>query len=140
MRLATAEVKSLLVRGKRTVAHADGMTLAGKTVIRETTEPAVRGGFAGARLALAVPKRHLKRAVDRNRVKRALREAFRLDPAMRAANVDLMVTLTSLDKSLMDKKAGKKAAARAAAAALFARILNGPASRAGQAATKKQAH
>ena len=32
----------------------------------------------GARLGLVVPKRVLKRAVDRNRVKRQIREAFRL--------------------------------------------------------------
>jgi ribonuclease P protein component len=33
---------------------------------------------AGARLGLIVGKRQLKRAVDRNRVKRALRETFRV--------------------------------------------------------------
>lgn len=30
-----------------------------------------------ARLGLAVPKRHIKRAVDRNRIKRQIRESFR---------------------------------------------------------------
>lgn len=30
-----------------------------------------------ARLGLAIPKRHIKRAVDRNRIKRQIRESFR---------------------------------------------------------------
>ena len=33
------------------------------------------------RIAFAVPKRHLPRAVDRNRVRRVMREAWRLDRA-----------------------------------------------------------
>jgi ribonuclease P protein component len=36
-------------------------------------------GLAIARLAMIVPKRHLPRAVDRNRTKRLLREWFRLN-------------------------------------------------------------
>lgn len=35
------------------------------------------GGAPRARLGLAVAKRHLPRAVDRNRVKRVIRESFR---------------------------------------------------------------
>ena len=38
---------------------------------------------APAQIAFAVPKRHLPRAVDRNRVRRLMREAYRLDkPAL----------------------------------------------------------
>lgn len=49
---------------------------------------------AFGRIAIAVPKRILKRAVDRNRIKRAIREAFR-HHGVRVANVDLLVTLRS---------------------------------------------
>ena len=44
------------------------------------------------RIAIAVPKRILKFAVDRNQVKRAIREEFRQN-AVRALPVDLLVTV-----------------------------------------------
>jgi ribonuclease P protein component len=47
---------------------------------------------AGARLGLIVGKRQLKRAVDRNRVKRMLRETFRLNRAILPA-YDIVVQL-----------------------------------------------
>jgi ribonuclease P protein component len=47
-------------------------------------------GFA--RIALVVPKRHLPRAVDRNRAKRVIREAFRLHQA-ELAGLDVVVRL-----------------------------------------------
>lgn len=53
--------------------------------------------FGSGRLAIAVPKRILKRAIDRNRVKRVLRESFRLDP-FRRLPVDLLVTLQGRPK------------------------------------------
>jgi ribonuclease P protein component len=46
----------------------------------------------GARLGLIVGKRQLKRAVDRNRVKRALRETFRLKRAL-LPGFDIVVQL-----------------------------------------------
>jgi ribonuclease P protein component len=46
------------------------------------------------RIAIAVPKRILKSAVDRNRVKRVIREEFRLH-TIRSLPVDLLVTLRS---------------------------------------------
>jgi ribonuclease P protein component len=49
-------------------------------------------GQAYARLGLAVPKRLLARAVDRNRVKRLVRERFRLSQAAIAGH-DWMVRL-----------------------------------------------
>lgn len=55
--------------------------------------------FGSGRLAIAVPKRILKRAIDRNRVKRVIRESFRLHPA-RVLSVDLLVTLQSRPKGV----------------------------------------
>ena len=46
------------------------------------------------RIAIAVPKRILKRAVDRNKVKRVIREQFRQDGA-RKLPVDILFTLQS---------------------------------------------
>ena len=44
------------------------------------------------RIAIAVPKRILKSAVDRNRVKRVIREEFRLH-GVRQLPIDMLVTL-----------------------------------------------
>lgn len=44
------------------------------------------------RLAISVPKRILKRAVDRNRVKRVIKETFR-QHQVRRAPVDMLVTM-----------------------------------------------
>ena len=51
-------------------------------------------GFGHGRIAITVPKRVLKSAVDRNLVKRAIREEFRQNTA-RALPVDLLVMLRS---------------------------------------------
>ncbi len=59
--------------------------------------------LAISRLGLIVGKKALPRAVDRNRVKRILRECFRLDGA----------GLAGLDLILRVKKAGEAAAYRA---------------------------
>ncbi|QEP42539.1 ribonuclease P protein component [Ectothiorhodospiraceae bacterium BW-2] len=44
------------------------------------------------RIGLTIPKRHLKRAVDRNRIKRQLRECFRLQQHQ-LQPVDIIVML-----------------------------------------------
>jgi ribonuclease P protein component len=54
---------------------------------------AARNGGDGARLGLIVGKRQLKRAVDRNRVRRMLREAFRLNRET-LPSIDIVVQLT----------------------------------------------
>lgn len=51
--------------------------------------------FGQGRIAIAVPKRILKFAVDRNRVKRVIREQFRQHQA-RMLPVDMLVTLQRL--------------------------------------------
>lgn len=55
--------------------------------------------LAIARVALVVPKRHLRRAVDRNRARRVIREAFRLNQA-ELAGLDVVVRL---DTSCVDR-------------------------------------
>ena len=41
------------------------------------TRGCAKGGFVGTQILISVPKKRLKHAVDRNRVKRQLREAYR---------------------------------------------------------------
>jgi len=48
------------------------------------------GTFDNPRLGLAISKKHLKRAVDRNRIKRLIRESFRKRRAAMPA-VDIVV-------------------------------------------------
>jgi ribonuclease P protein component len=61
-------------------------------------------GFSDARLGLVVGKKLLKRAVDRNRVKRVIREQFRL-ARPQLPPVDLIVRLAAkpvpLDSSVL---------------------------------------
>lgn len=107
MRLTSSEVKPLLARGQRSNAAANGIVLASRTLARQIvvavdenyavtgTKPSDHAG--GARVALAVPKRQLKRAVDRNRVKRILRETFR-QHQVRDAGIDILVTLNGVPK------------------------------------------
>lgn len=59
-----------------------------------------------ARLGLAVPKRHIKHAVKRNRIKRVLREGFRLKQAgFRGLDLVILVRrpLTHINKNSFDR-------------------------------------
>lgn len=80
-RLNKHEVERLLRAGAR-LSKADFIVKLGENQVS-------RG-----RIAIAVPKRILKSAVDRNRVKRVVRETFRQHP-VRELPVDMLVTLRS---------------------------------------------
>ncbi|MGD8407346.1 MAG: ribonuclease P protein component [Thiohalophilus sp.] len=47
-----------------------------------------------ARLGLAIPKRHIRRAVDRNRIKRQIRESFRAEQS-KLVGLDIVVMARS---------------------------------------------
>ena len=97
--VGSATVRSAFRRQHRLVKRdvvgllRDGARLAKANLVVKLSE----NNFGSGRLAIAVPKRILKRAVDRNRVKRVIRESFRLHRA-RALPVDLLVTLHSQPK------------------------------------------
>jgi ribonuclease P protein component len=80
-RLIQKEVEELLRAGKRLSRDALGVRL-------------LENNRALGRIAIAVPKRIFKRAVDRNRIKRVIREEFR-HHEVRRCSVDLLITLRS---------------------------------------------
>lgn len=65
-------------------------------------------GHGGARLGLAISKKQARRAVDRNRLKRLVREAFRLNRAQ----------LNGLDLVVMARQAAVEADNRRLTASL----------------------
>ena len=121
MRMKSYDVANVLKRGKKARAvnpsHAAGgvkpiivkPSVEAKVFVRAhvesiigcpTDKPSIIASsqhcprHEGARLAVAVPKRLLKKSVDRNLVKRWMREALR-QHGNRAAGVDLLLTLTA---------------------------------------------
>ena len=69
-----------------------------RTSDRLFTILAIRNKETQARLGLAISKKHAKRAVDRNRIKRLIRESFRLHQHALPA-VDLVVMAKPATKS-----------------------------------------
>jgi ribonuclease P protein component len=120
MRLASTEVKRLLGRGQRANESSGGLTLTVRALPSERRRP----DHSRAGIALAVPKQQLKRAVDRNRAKRVLRESFR-QHAVREHPVDLLVTLSAIPKALVADLRARTASIhlRAAASALFQKVV-----------------
>jgi len=67
-------------------------------------------GLAHARLGIAAPKRQLKRAVDRNRIKRIIRESFRRRQAqLRGLDVVVLVRhgVLALDNAALFRRLDK---------------------------------
>ncbi|MCL1973524.1 MAG: ribonuclease P protein component [Bacteroidetes bacterium] len=57
--------------------------------------PAPAGAHSGYKIIVSVPKRSFKRAVDRNRIKRQMREAFRLNVSV--LNQELITCNAQID-------------------------------------------
>lgn len=66
-------------------------TIAGRTIVMWIS----RSDDAGRKAGVVVSKRVLKRAVDRNRAKRLMREAFRLRRHLLAPDVEVVLTARS---------------------------------------------
>ena len=106
MRLNTHDVSSLLKRGKRVKpVVSNSLKVCVDARVLSRSAPMINAACevqpseapkqkAGARIAIAVPKRLLKKAVDRNLVKRWFREALRLHAA-RLVSADMLLTLTA---------------------------------------------
>lgn len=122
MRLASAEVKLLLDHGQRLSASAADVVLTSRSAIRSAAT--IRHGASLAGIALSVPKRQLKRAVDRNRTKRVLREVFRRHE-LRNIPLEVLVTVTSVPKLIAGNMKQKQATQhlQTAAQGLYNRIL-----------------
>jgi RNase P protein component len=99
-RLQSIDVKRVLEAGRRFSLRAGKpgdssveppMMVSARSVRRVSVEGE---GDGHARIAVAVPKRLLKRSVDRNRVKRWMREAFRQHEARERVG-DVLLTLSS---------------------------------------------
>lgn len=116
-RLDSAGAKRLLDHGKRFGAEAAPIKLSARVLRR--ADVSAMSEVGAARLAIAVPKRLLKRAVDRNRAKRVVREAFRLSVALTNDPQDMMVTLVSSPKRLTRGERATRTAMRSAVQTLF---------------------
>jgi ribonuclease P protein component len=73
---------------------------------------------AGSRLGLALPRRYIPSSVERNRLKRLVREAFRRH-ALKAASLDCVITLRGR------LEAAQRAAAVEEIRGLFDQALHG---------------
>ena len=70
---------------------AEKRSVYGRTLVMWVT----RGSDAGRRVGVVVSKRTFRRAVDRNRAKRLLREAFRLSRHQMPPDVDVILIARS---------------------------------------------
>ena len=70
---------------------------------------AVENIDAPAKLLISVPKKKFKRAVDRNRIKRLIREAYRLNKhqlyeCLKKSNVNILLSISYFDVEMPDYK------------------------------------
>jgi ribonuclease P protein component len=123
MRLASYEVKRLLGHGQRASAGSDNITFSARALRRSTADGKSVGPI-GAGIALAIPKKQLPRAVDRNRVKRVLRESFR-HHAARSQPIEMLLTLVAIPKPFAKRTRTRAAstALRAAADAILSKVV-----------------
>ena len=75
----------------------------------------VENGLDHARLGLSVSRKRVRKAVARNRVKRLLREAFRLNKGDMPAGVDLVIVPRSGDLEFADANTSLPELARSVA-------------------------
>lgn len=110
-RLNEGGVKAVLLKGRRSQGqHFE---------LRQT--PKTHDGEAsGARLAISVPKRLLRLAVERNRIKRLVRDAFRLD-RIASQPLDLLVVYRS---KVSPRSASMRDTLRADLGSLFAKVAS----------------
>lgn len=135
MRLTSVGVKQLLARGKRETAGLAGTTFSSRTLVRADmaaasfiAPPVAEAPDNVSRIALSVPKRLLKRSIDRNRAKRVLRESFRVH-AIREAGVDTLITLANTPKPAAASRRASMRALRRSADAMFGKIAASVASK-----------
>lgn len=93
-------------------------------LMKESAETGVPVDHAAGRLAMSVPKRQLKRAVDRNALKRVAREAWRLAPwgALARPQVVMVKLRRSEARWKVTGRAALKKAWRAELDELFSRL------------------
>lgn len=87
-------LKKTLPKTRKLAAKAEFDRVFGKPDIRLKKHPflvlASRSEYSQARLGMVVGKRNAKRAVDRNRIRRHIRETFRLHPGLPAYDVVIL--------------------------------------------------
>jgi ribonuclease P protein component len=88
LRLGTTDIAALLARGR-------GQRRPGFSVLSRVN------AFGVPRLGVIVPKRFFPRAVDRNRMKRVLRELFRAQQASLGSR-DFVIRLSARDVALAE--------------------------------------
>jgi len=88
LRLGSADIKALLASGR--AIRRQGFSLLSRA-----------NAFGAPRLGLIVPKRVFPRAVDRNRMKRVLREMFRARQD-RVGSRDILIRVTATKPALAE--------------------------------------
>jgi len=115
-RLRMPLARHRLMRGDFARVYAGGRRAQGPLFAVVVLE----NGLERTRLGLSVSKRHARRAVRRNRVRRILREAFRLSLPELPSGIDVVVVATAVD---LDPRLVE---ARAELLTLVARALRKP--------------